>query len=450
MNRPRFLSSCTIFGLLCAAMTTQTRAQSARDAASSVKKADLPQPLALNTLWRVVVNGVDRMTSVSPDERNQFPSEGQMFYIASDPAEPGTTPFYRFYDGANDHRDSTAISLPGYVSEGPNGGAWTNSSVLPGLGPILEGFNASTGDYALMRQGEDLFGYKTQTLQAYGFPRLGNDLESLLSLTKGGITVESNRVYGGSLWHLQWNGVEFLNPAPPNDPTGAAILLFFDVGLGGFGAFEPGDGSSGNGAPLVNLQNQGRRQSSRAIPLADPATLGIDRDHPVIWKNMVFGKDLDLDFNGMGPVVKYATHLSLPGPIAANSLFHPIMRVQPQFNRFFVYSAVQDALIDVTALIPDACIDDSFYPVNIDVGGIVVSDDSSGHALGVYGADLAHGGSITEYVLRRYFCGPYTRLDILRNAPLPAGDSTYNSYLITETLDNVRQKMHQLFLAGVK
>jgi hypothetical protein len=44
----------------------------------------------------------------------------------------------------------------------------------------------------------------------------------------------------------------------------------------------------------------------------------------------------------------------------------------------------------------------------------------------------------------------YIRLDILRNAPLPAGDSTYNSYLITETLDNVRQRMHQLFLTGVK
>jgi hypothetical protein len=74
--------------------------------------------------------------------------------------------------------------------------------------------------------------------------------------------------------------------------------------------------------------------------------------------------------------------------------------------------------------------------------------------LGVYGADIANGGSITDYVLKRYPCRAdatdYTRLDIIRNAPLPAGDSTYNTYLITETLDNVRQKMRQLFLADVR
>ena len=99
-----------------------------------------------------------------------------------------------------------------------------------GARPHLEGFNGTTGDYALMRFGENFPGYKTQTLQAYGFQRFGNETESLLSLTKGGITVESNRVYGGSLWHWKWNGVEFLNPVPTI--TGAHSLLLFDVGDG--------------------------------------------------------------------------------------------------------------------------------------------------------------------------------------------------------------------------
>ncbi|HET8926125.1 MAG TPA: hypothetical protein VFN26_24285 [Candidatus Acidoferrum sp.] len=81
-----------------------------------------------------------------------------------------------------------------------------------------------------------------------------------------------------------------------------------------------------------------------------------------------------------------------------------------------------------------------------------MSDSSGANALGVYGADIAHGGSITDYVLKKYPCRAdptdYTRLDIIRNAPLPAGDSTYNSYMITESLDNVRHKMQQLFTMG--
>jgi len=48
-------------------------------AAGPLKQAELPQPITLNVLWRVFVDGVDRMTSVGPEERNALPSEGQMF-----------------------------------------------------------------------------------------------------------------------------------------------------------------------------------------------------------------------------------------------------------------------------------------------------------------------------------------------------------------------------------
>jgi len=418
----------------------------------SLKQAELPRPVPLNVLWRVVVNGVDRMTSVGAEERNAFPLEGQMFYIAADLGEPGSTPFNRFNNGP-DHRDSTSNALPGYVLEGPNGAAWTRRSALLGLGPILEGFNGTTGDYALIRFGEDLPGYKTHALQAYGFQRFGNDTESLLSLTKGGVTVESNRVYGGSLWHWKWNGVEFLNPAPTI--TGAHSLLLFDVGDGFRTAFEGGDYFA-HGAPVVDAKNEGKTQTTRALPLVDdPALVGVDRDHAVVWKNMVFGKELTLNFDGMGSVAKYSTQLGLPSPIDAASLYHPQLNFRAEFSRFWIYHAASDVLQEVTPMVPDACVDNTNYVVNLDVGGIIVSEGSTTHAIGAYGADLANGGSITDYVLWKYGCAggsvtDFTRLDIVRNAPLPAGNSTYNVYLITETLDNVRQKMRQLFLAGVR
>jgi len=73
------------------------------------------------------------------------------------------------------------------------------------------------------------------------------------------------------------------------------------------------DQSLKHGSPVLRFENQGNTQYTRAIPLNwDPRQYGGDQDHPVIWDSLVLGKDLALNYQNLGPVAQYTTHLVLP------------------------------------------------------------------------------------------------------------------------------------------
>jgi hypothetical protein len=423
--------------------------------AVEIQKALVATPL--NILWRVLPWETNRMTTSGPEERDAYPNEGAVFYAAGNETEPGTTALYRYNNGP-DHRDSTLTDLGGgYLQEGPLAFPWT-SHALPGLSPMVEGFNPETGDYALMQPGEKLAGYNTEPLNAFGYKRYYNQGISLLSLTKGGVTVESNRVLGGSLWRWTWNGTQFLNQGWA--ALGAQSRLFFDLGEGPRGMDE-GIAPFNHGSPLVLAENVGSVQRTRAVPLEDnPTPYGGGPDTPVLWRDVVIGKDLALNFNGMGSVAKYTTYLSMPRGLSTGNLLLPIVITRSEFNRFWVYYADTDLLLDVTSSMPDACIfPENPYAISPDFGGIIVSDASGARAFGIYGASESKGGSITVFQLRRQYCwgdGPSeraadnNRMDAWRVGPIPAGESTYNTYMVTDSVEGVRQKMHQLYLMGAK
>ena len=269
----------------------------------------------LNVLWRVVVNGTDRMTTVDPSERDLFPLEGQLFYVPQSPM-PGETPLYRLLNfTGTDHTDSTK-ALKGYVVEGPSGFPWDTNSSVPGLIQLFEGFDRQTGDHALVRPDEFLPGYAPKALGVYGYGRFGNLEESLVSLSAGGVTIKSNRVAGGTLWRWFWNGVQFVNTYD----YGREIQSAFCFNGCDANPTEAGDTFSSpstapgvrHGSPLLVAKNLGSTQITRAIPLQfDPSGMGGGPANPVVWSDIGLGKDITLDFHDMGSVAKYTTHLSL-------------------------------------------------------------------------------------------------------------------------------------------
>jgi len=150
-----------------------------------LKQAKLPQPVPLSVLSRVVVNDVDRLTSVDVEERNAFPSEGQMFLHRAGLGEPGTTAFNRFNNGP-DHRDSTSSRLPGYVLEGPIGAAWTQRvRHCPDLAHPrrLQWRNRGLRAHAMRGKSFRLQAPDSRRIRLQRF----GDEESLLSLTKGAV-----------------------------------------------------------------------------------------------------------------------------------------------------------------------------------------------------------------------------------------------------------------------
>jgi len=238
----------------------------------------------LTTLYRFL-NGSDRWSTSGESERINLPLEAQTYYVAAQSAK-GETALNRLVNSSGtDHADAVS-SLNGYSQDMLLGYAWT-SALNPAMAQLAEGFNSSTGDYALLALSETLPGYAPQPLAAYGYPRYGGLSEVVLSLSGGGVTVESNEVAGGAVWRWYWNGIQFVNHAD----YGREIQDAFYFGTGPTNPTEAGDNmfnsfdpSLRHGSPVIQFQNPGTTQVTRAIPLEwDPRLFGGDQDHPVIW-----------------------------------------------------------------------------------------------------------------------------------------------------------------------
>jgi hypothetical protein len=429
MNRVRFLLSViSALLFLSATMLSQT-------------------PLQLNVLQRLNVGGTDRMTTIDPAGETcspeECPSEGQIFYVPSG-GEAGTLTLYRFFNDV-DHLDSTRTRVPGYVNEGPNGFPFARLSLL-GLAPMYEGVN-STGDHALMTPSEQLAGYVKKPLGVYGYPRFGNASESILSLNAGGVEIESNRVYGGALWRWTWNGKQFLSNL--DGLRGAYSILFFG---GDNQMSENGDGCL-NHAPFFTGFNAGATQVTTAVPIANPLVYDSVTPclHPVVWKDVTVGKSITLNYRGMGPVARYTSILSLPNAMPSVDLYHPISSLDPEFQRPWIYDA-ETAELQLVTLEPlgDSC--ETGYGFAPNFGGIIFSDPGDQYAMGIYAVNVSQAGSVTGLGLLRHGCedGVYSRMDVVRSGDLPRGVHTYNAYMMTGTLEQVKQYMDALYALGVR
>jgi hypothetical protein len=120
-------------------------------------------------------------------------------------------------------------------------------------------------------------------------------------------------------------------------------------------------------------------------------------------------------------------------------------------------------LSEVTSGMPDACLPDNPNPLFVfapDFGGVIVSDHTAAFAMGEYGVNVSPGGPISYLAMWKFLCvGDGTseksfdtvKMDAVRGPlPFPAGDNAYNAYLITDTVQRVRQKMRQLFESGAR
>lgn len=427
------------------------------------KGAPPPTPTMLRVLHRVLYSGTDRMTCCGSLDSNSYPSEGQMYYVADQPSS-NRDPLNRYVNaGATDHADGMS-PLDNYTAEEVLGYPWTQAS-LPGLTLLSEGFDSRTGDYALVLPSESLPGYSASSLGVYGYPRFGHSSEVLLSLSAGGVTVESNEVAGGVTWRWYWNGMQFEN----HFGYGGEIQAAFYFGTSStLNPNEAGDGyapagiTAGNGSPVVRFENQGNTQSTRAVPLNwDPTAFGGDIEHPIVWDTVILGKDVTLNFKNMGPVAQYTTHVVLPAA-SFGTLAMPTGYLRGNFNRFWTYDAQAQRLTEVTGQVGNGCTNGNLsFPFRTNYGGVIISDASGDYAMGVYGASIEAGGQVSFFGLYSYPCTPGETSEDAGNFNVwaavrgngdilfPAGDSTYNSYVITETLQNVTKLMDNLYSAGI-
>lgn len=412
----------------------------------------------VNIIWRVSVGPIpDRMSTPFPSERDAFPLEGAIFYLPRS-NQPGTVPLYRLFNGS-DHMESLVPGEGGYGTEGVIAYPWSSPASATGVSEVIRVLNPATGDHATRHANESLFGYTIEEhFNVYGYRRYNNTAESLLPLNAGGVTVESNGVTGGALWHWIWNGSQFVNN--------------YDYGRQIQAALFPGDGSNPteagdqysnpglipaarHGSPVLNIHNVGTTQVTRSIPVDfNPALFGGGPDNPVVWKDIVIGKDLTLNFNNMGPVAKYTTVLTVPSPLVG-AVEIPTGYLRSSFGRYWTYNAEGDVLTEV---LPGTCTGTAvqFFP---SFGGVIVSDGSTSFAMGVYGVSTANGGSVTYFTLWNFFCvgdGPgefandTSKWSAAFQGSVGAGTTIFNTWVMTGTVSEVANYMRSLYLLGVR
>ena len=422
----------------------------------------------LNILWRVQVprsGGVDYMTTTASSERNAFTSDGQIFYVPRN-NDTVTAPLYRLFQSLiPNHMESETQNEGGYSLEGTLGYPWSTTAfpAPQGLTQIMRMYNPANQDHATTKPGEVLpvTGYtQSQGFSKWGFARYNNldDDNNLLSLTAGGVTVASNRNAGGCVWQWTYRGVPYIDHYDYGREMQSAFFYNDDSGTLN-NPTECGDGYSQrtlapqdrHGSPMVSGYNFGSTQSTRSAPL-EWYSSSLDPDHPIVYPNVQLGKDLLMNFNGMGPVVRYKTYLKTAFNIdlnQQNALYIPTIYVLPNFTKYYKFDAGLNIITPTTLACNNGT--ESYLPAS-GYGGVIIADNAEQNAMGLFGQGANTGspaGDVDIFKIVNNIClaPPTASFSVLSAAYkrlLPGAGRFYTTYVMSGTLTEVKQYMLSL------
>ena len=253
----------------------------------------------------------DHMASIeglSEDLPGDTEDEGNLYYVSAH-LQQDTLQLYRLFSSALwDHMASNDQSLPdGYVLEGILG--YPFSTAGDGMMPIMRWVNLSPMDHLVAFHGETPSGYQEEGSLGYGYPRFGeNDgagnphVQVPLQLTRDGVTLKCDLVWGGMIYELWWNQQQFVDH---NDCGRGIQTALFKPELTDleFGPTEAGDRKY-HGSPVAESYVEGDTLYTRSIPLQWNPEAYLDPDDPFKdHRPVLYGGEFERE----------ARFLSLPG-----------------------------------------------------------------------------------------------------------------------------------------
>jgi hypothetical protein len=407
----------------------------------------------LTTLWETKVGSNDYMSTNSTTERDTYANRGAFIYMPSTNIS-GTTAFYRLFNGT-EHMDSNVAGEAGYTTEGALGYIWTSPSAVPGIDKPNRIYN-STNDHAEVRNGDTISGYTNiDAPNLYGYLRYNNTATVLNSLSAGGVAIGSNNVTGGAIWSWVWNSTEFVDHADYGREIQSAVAwqasgVVHNPTEAGSEAANSGGAGNNQGSPIYQSSNSGNTQTTRSIPLEWSPGLwgGNTTTHPVIYSDMMIGKDITLDWNGMGAVAKYVTYVYTPSSISSASVETPTGYMPSTFNRYYTYDASSQTLTEV---FPGSCISGYIpYTPSSGHGGVIISNSAQDKAMAVGAKTFTAGGAIQKLGL--YDCrsaGSTSKWNAFtEGTTLSAGANTFTTFISSGTLSGVTANLRTLYLNG--
>jgi hypothetical protein len=226
-------------------------------------------------------------------------------------------------------------------------------------------------------------------------------------------------------------------------------------------------------------------QVSRAIPLEfDQNLFGGDDSHPAVYQDMLLGKNITLNWNGLGSVAQYQTELYLPQSVSGAQIEIPTAYLNPQpsatnpnikLTRFFTYDAQANSGAGGWQEVfpqnhcPQANSGNfdlnnfNFSAGSFKYGGIIVATQDLSAAMGIFGHKPEVGGSVDYFTLldgsgcagsdgetgNRYikYAAVYGATATTIGRTLPAGETFFTAWITTSTFNGVVANMHSVYCA---
>jgi len=416
----------------------------------------------LSIQWNLLLGTGNYMTSNDFIEASSFSTVGQSYYVPKFLLS-GTSPFYRAVNGSKHLVTGSSSGEGAYAIEGVVGYGYSASSAPAGTVNVFRSYSALYAGYTLSSPNYSIASYDSiQYLNKYGYPRY-NSNTSLLTLNGTAIGIKSNRVAGGSIWELSWNGKQFVNTSD----YGRLIQSSMNLGDGALPT-EGGDkhfsanSSFCHGSPLIEAYNSGSTQVTTAVPLEwhNEMFNSTGNIHDlIIYKDFKLGKVITLDptlslgaFNYLKPqIAKYVTTFSTPVNLSDVHIEIPTGYLNMEFSRFFEIDATNSNLnAGLTEVLLNE--NESQQSPFHDAGGIVLATQNLDYAMGIY-INIVNSKSTDDdpnsiYYFRNWRFNDTSKWSAGRYGDISAGAHQYTSYIIVGTLDDVRTAMRALSING--
>lgn len=384
-------------------------------------------------------------------------NDGRIAYAASTNLGASVKPLYRHYNGV-DHMLSASSSVPGYTLEQTLGYVFNNQ--IFGTTPLWRQKNNTSVDYATVHDAETLLGYSADALLGYSFRCYNNSSVDLLTHSAGGITVGLNRVAGGTTWNWTWDNQQIINnydlgrqlqfsiPIRQNDLASDPIL-----GLPAESGW--GKGVNSHGSVSAYCYKIGDTLVTRTVPVDNNQGVplyGGTIDNPLLYSDVIFGKEMTLNYRSMGPVVKCVLYLSLPTTAPEIKRWDRWFdnHLTGNFKRCFTYWPDTQVMTERFPAVGQELSYGAFT-----YGASITSDSTKAHAFGMLVKHVSAGGSGQQLNLKNnlyngtqtgeYDNDTFAQRVIDRTAISGAGPRRYTVYLFSGTFDQVVQNIDALY-----
>jgi hypothetical protein len=272
------------------------------------------------------------------------------------------------------------------------------------------------------------------------------------------VTIKSNLSAGCSLWSWVWNDFEFVNV----HDYGRQIQTAFVSDRGAAHEANPTEAGSRfsawpgshQGSPCVQAFNVlPATQVTSASPFEwEPTRWGGGYRRQFVWKDVRIGKEITLDYLGLGPVARYTSLVIVTADVPRSGVEIPSVYLHASLRRFYGYDAATRTLsLQDPATAEGGTLPPSGY------GGVIASSPDGARAFGQYGVVDSLGGSVTpaaggfSYFL---FPDPTDTIGPTANATakiralhggLVRGENRMTTFLMSGTLAEVTALMDSLY-----